>query len=124
MARYGEDGNLEYLGRIDQQVKVRGFRVELGEIEAVLQQHGGVSECAVLAVEKEAGEKQLVAYVVAVEDSGQQRVTAVPAREIAGVHAARSFCDAGAVAVDGQRETGSGRVAGSGREPGGAGGAI
>ena len=65
LARYGADGNMEYLGRVDQQVKVRGFRVELGEIEAVLQQHGGVRECAVLAVEKEAGEKQLVAYVVA-----------------------------------------------------------
>jgi amino acid adenylation domain len=66
MVRYGAGGAIEFIGRVDEQVKVRGFRVELGEIEAVLQQHGGVSECAVLAVEKEAGEKQLVAYVVAV----------------------------------------------------------
>ncbi len=65
LARYLPDGNIEYLGRIDHQVKVRGFRVELGEIEAVLAGHPGVRESVVIAREDEAGGKYLVAYVVA-----------------------------------------------------------
>ncbi|MEW6737650.1 MAG: amino acid adenylation domain-containing protein, partial [Acidobacteriota bacterium] len=65
LARYLPDGNIEYLGRIDQQVKLRGYRIELDEIETVLKQHSLVKDAIVIAREDEPGEKRLVAYLVA-----------------------------------------------------------
>lgn len=62
--RYLPDGNIEFLGRLDQQVKVRGYRIEPGEVEAVLGQHPGVRECVVAAQQAEAGDARLIAYVV------------------------------------------------------------
>jgi amino acid adenylation domain-containing protein len=61
----GEEGALEYLGRIDRQVKVRGFRIELAEIEGALAQHPAVAEAAVGVDERRAGERALVAWWVA-----------------------------------------------------------
>jgi amino acid adenylation domain-containing protein len=59
------DGNIRYLGRLDQQVKIKGFRIELGEIETALSLHEAVRECVVMAREDLPGDKQLTAYVVA-----------------------------------------------------------
>ncbi|QLE40077.1 amino acid adenylation domain-containing protein [Nostoc sp. C052] len=64
LARYLPDGNIEYLGRIGNQVKVRGFRIELGEIETVLSQHSEVNTVVVIAREDITGDKRLVAYIV------------------------------------------------------------
>jgi amino acid adenylation domain-containing protein/non-ribosomal peptide synthase protein (TIGR01720 family) len=76
-ARWLPDGVIEFLGRQDRQVKVRGFRVELGEIEAVLRQLPGVKDCTVLARQDTDGPKRLVAYVErdwdASQDEGELR---------------------------------------------------
>ncbi|HEY4424511.1 MAG TPA: amino acid adenylation domain-containing protein, partial [Pyrinomonadaceae bacterium] len=64
LARYRSGGDVELLGRIDHQVKLRGLRVELAEIEAGLNLHEDVNEAVVLAREDQPGEKRLVAYVV------------------------------------------------------------
>ncbi|HYU33835.1 MAG TPA: amino acid adenylation domain-containing protein [Thermoanaerobaculia bacterium] len=72
------DGNLDYLGRIDRQVKVRGFRIEPGEIEAVLAAHPAVRDCAVVARQDTPGETQLVAYVMSSEGS----LTAAAVRDL------------------------------------------
>lgn len=56
------DGNIEFLGRLDHQVKVRGFRVELAEVEKALSECAGVSECAVVARPDSTGETALIAY--------------------------------------------------------------
>lgn len=64
LVRYDEDGNLVFLGRIDRQVKLRGFRVELSEIEEVLLQSEEVQQAAVSVHEQATGLQVLVAYVV------------------------------------------------------------
>ncbi len=67
LARYRADGTIEFLGRIDHQVKVRGYRIEPGEIEAALRDHRAVREALVIAREDGPGERQLVAYLLTSE---------------------------------------------------------
>ena len=65
IARYREDGAIDFIGRIDHQVKLRGYRIEPGEIEAVLNRQSGIESSVVIVREDEPGDKQLVAYIVA-----------------------------------------------------------
>ncbi|NBD27993.1 non-ribosomal peptide synthetase, partial [Paenibacillus glycinis] len=84
LARWLPDGNIEYLGRIDYQVKVRGYRVELGEIEARLLQVESVKEAAVIAIENELGLNQLCAYLVVEEDFKINQFRAELAQKLPG----------------------------------------
>ena len=69
IGRWREGGEIEYVGRRDEQVKVRGYRVELGEVEAVMMKQEGVKEAVVVAREDQTREKRLVAYIVMDEET-------------------------------------------------------
>ncbi|MGZ5195646.1 MAG: non-ribosomal peptide synthetase, partial [Ramlibacter sp.] len=86
LVRWRADGQLEHLGRADHQVKIRGFRIEPGEIEAALSSHAEVAAVAVVARELQAGDTQLVAYVVGREGD-------VPDAHALKAHIARSLPD-------------------------------
>jgi len=68
LARYMPDGNIDYLGRRDTQVKIRGNRVELGEIEVLINQLNDIQQAIVVAREDVPGQKRLVAYMVSAKD--------------------------------------------------------
>lgn len=74
LGRYLPDGQVEFLGRRDNQIKIRGHRVELEQVEAVLRQHAAVRHAAVVAVDDTRGAKRLVGYV-----AGRSRPALVPA---------------------------------------------
>src|SRR5262249_44789616 len=64
LGRYAVDGRIEFLGRSDHQVKLRGFRLEVSDIEKVLTEHKGVQDAVVVFQDEHAGHERLVAYVV------------------------------------------------------------
>ncbi|MFD7069802.1 amino acid adenylation domain-containing protein [Streptomyces sp. NPDC059913] len=84
LVRWNREGSLEYLGRADQQVKLRGFRIELAEIETVLAGLPGVAQATVVVREDRPGDKRLVAYLVAAEESAGAE-TADLQRQMAGL---------------------------------------
>ncbi len=108
MVRYEEGGELEFGGRVDEQVKVRGYRIELGEVEGVLREHEGVREAVVVLRGESSGEQRLVAYVVGSKVEGIREVELrdhvkerLPDYMVPAV-----FDDARRVAADGEWEIG------------------
>ncbi|RAP03905.1 hypothetical protein HS3_04464 [Bacillus subtilis] len=82
LARWLPDGTIEYVGRIDDQVKVRGYRVELGEIETALRQIDGVKEAAVLARTAQTGSKELFGYISVKAGTNAEQVRSLLARSL------------------------------------------
>ena len=76
LAKWLPNGNLEYIGRKDDQIKIRGYRVELGEIENVLSQEMDILECCVLSKPNSEGNHRLVGYVVSENDFDKDRLQA------------------------------------------------
>ncbi|MFI9254336.1 amino acid adenylation domain-containing protein [Streptomyces sp. NPDC053069] len=82
LVRWLPDGQLDYVGRADDQVQLRGFRIELGEISSALLAQPGVEQAAVIVSEDEEGDRRLVAYVVAAEPAVADGLRAQLARSL------------------------------------------
>ncbi|MFF4426893.1 amino acid adenylation domain-containing protein [Streptomyces sp. NPDC001549] len=104
LGRYLPDGGIEFLGRVDQQVKIRGHRVELGEIDTVLGEHPAVGSSAVLVEGTEALERSLVAFVEPAvrtdpPDSSVARAVETAAAAVSAAPLEEGAPDAGQVAA-------------------------
>lgn len=86
LGRYLADGNIEFVERIDDQVKVRGFRIELSEIEAVLAQHPMVKESVAVVSEDSGTGKRIVAYVVPDRDVSEEQLPEIEIWPCPGEH--------------------------------------
>ncbi|MET8170066.1 amino acid adenylation domain-containing protein [Streptomyces sp. NPDC005329] len=107
LARRRADGTVEHLGRADRQVQLRGFRVEPGEIEAVLTRHPGIARAVVVVRRADHGAQQLVAYTVT---AGERPPTAAEVRAHAAAHLPEHMVPAACVPVDRLPLTANGKL--------------
>ena len=107
LARYLDDGEIAYLGRIDEQIKILGHRIEPNEIEAVLDRHPAIASSVVIARGAACEEKRLAAYLVMSngDDAGGGRPPRFPAKRIARLHGAVSIRDDTGDALDRERQS-------------------
>lgn len=114
LGRYRFDGTIEFLGRMDHQVKLRGYRIESGEIETVLNQHPELRESVVIVREDEPGDRQLVAYVVPIgtDKKGllQQTISANVLREYLKKYLPDYMCPSSFVLLDTLPLTHNGKI--------------
>ncbi|MBV9790464.1 MAG: amino acid adenylation domain-containing protein, partial [Chloroflexi bacterium] len=113
LGRWQADGTIEILGRIDHQVKIQGFRIETGEIEAVLATHPQVSECVVVAREDAVGadalaEKRLVGYITLRTEASAP--TPSELRQLLGAHLPHYMIPSAFVVLERLPQTPNGKV--------------
>jgi amino acid adenylation domain-containing protein/non-ribosomal peptide synthase protein (TIGR01720 family) len=105
LVRWGADGQLRYLGRADEQVKIRGHRIELGEVQAALSGLAGVDQAAVIAREDRPGDKRLVGYVTGTADPADIRTQLAERMPVYMVPAAVMVIDALPLTPNGKLDT-------------------
>ena len=114
VVRWRDDGNLEFVGRLDDQVKVRGFRIELGEIESVLSGHAGLRQSVVVGAGGRRG-REAAGGIRGSQGRGASTIGVgaeeLPGPELAGVHDSVIICGAGKSATESEREGGPEGVA-------------
>jgi amino acid adenylation domain-containing protein len=108
LVRYRPDGDIDFLGRIDHQVKIRGVRVELGEIEAVLGNHPALSQAVAIPRPEPGGSYRLVAFVV--PEAGQTEVDPAELRDHARRHLPEPMVPSAFVVVDALPVSPNGKV--------------